>query len=566
MDRVSHRSRSVLALVAVVVLIGAACSPGASSSPSEEPSASSGGPSSEPSQGTAGGGELSIAVEGDVQSFDPAICYDTNCAPTIRMLYDQLVEYAPNSTELIPGLAEEMPTVSDDGLTYTFKLREGVMFIKGDGTPLREMVADDVVHSLIRVLDPSLTPTPSPVGAAFFSQIEGSGPVLDGTSKEASGLKAVDAHTVEIKITAANRAFLNVLAMGFGSIVPAELAGADTTAFSEDPVGTGAFFRSEYTKGEKAVFSRNESYWREGYPKLDKVEYRLVVDANTQLQQVQADQLDVMGNDIPVGEFTAVTTDPAYADQIIRVPLVATQFLIMDTSGPTVPLTNLKVRQAIAHAIDKDNILVVNNNRGVKAGCVFPPQFPTYRNSCDPYPYDVEAAKALMQESGFGSGFSTKLYTDTQDLSKAISESMIADLAEIGITAELVQQDFDVLIGTITTPHTAPLVFIGWFQDFPDSSDFYDPMFSCSANVPGGASFGWYCNEENDALAAKARSEPNEATRNQLYQQVEDALMADIPSVPLYNPDVVVLVTKRTIGNPFHPGYYIDLNEMDVTE
>ena len=79
---------------------------------------------------------------------------------------------------------------------------------------------------------------------------------------------------------------------------------------------------------------------------------------------------------------------------------------------------------------------------------------------------------------------------------------MVQDLSDIGIKVELVQQDFDVLIGTITTPHAAPLVFIGWFQDFPDPSDFYDPIFSCAANVPGGASYGWYCNKDADALAA----------------------------------------------------------------
>ena len=127
-----------------------------------------------------------------MQHLDPALAYDTTSWTVTRMLYDQLVMYAENSTELIPGLAEAMPTISADGLTYTFKLRPGVKFVKGDGTVLRDMTADDVVASLNRILDPNLKPSPSPVGPAFFSIIEGAQAVLDGKAKTASGLVAVD--------------------------------------------------------------------------------------------------------------------------------------------------------------------------------------------------------------------------------------------------------------------------------------------------------------------------------------------------------------------------------------
>ena len=143
---------------------------------------------------------------------------------------------------------------------------------------------------------------------------------------------------------------------------------------------------------------------------------------------------------------------------------------------------------------------------------------------------------------------------------------MIQDLAAIGITVELVQQDFDVLIGTITTPHAAPIVYLGWFQDFPDPSDFYDPIFSCAVNVPGGASYGWYCNEAADALADKARGEPDEQVRIQQYRDLQDLVMADVPSVPVNHPEMVILVSDRVIGNPFSASYQFDLNEVDVTE
>ena len=555
------------ALLVTIALVVVACGPSSSVAPTSAGPTQTApvGPSTEPTN-SAGGGSLSMAVEGDLQSLDPAICYDTNCGPLMHMLYDSLVAYEPNSAVLRPGLAEAMPDVSADGLTYTFKLRAGVTFTKNDGTPLRAITADDVVYSLNRVLDPSLTPTPSPVGGAFFAQIAGADKVLGGSSPAASGLKAIDASTVQITINAPNRAFLNVLAMSFGSVLPKELAGKDTTAFSAAPVGTGAFYLQSYVKGEKAVLQRNPQYWREGSPKVDTFEYRLGVDAITQLQQVQADQLDLMGNDIPAGSFTAILNDPAYKDQVIREALVATNFLVIDSSGPNAALANPKVRQAIAHAIDKDNVLRVNNDRGVKSGCILPPQMPAFDPACDPYPYNVDKAKALMKEAGYEAGFSTQVYSDTQDLSKAISESMIQDLSAIGIKAELVQQDFDILIGTITTPHTAPLTFIGWFQDFPDPSDFFDPIFTCAVNVAGAASFGWYCNPAADSLGDQARGEKDDTRRLGLYKQLFETVMKDVPSVPIFNPDVVILSSKRVIGNPFHPAYYFDLNEVDVTE
>lgn len=517
-----------------------------------------------PGTGAAGGGQLSMAVEGDLQSLDPAICYDSNCIPVVRALFDQLLVYEPNSTVLRPGLAADMPEVSADGLQYTFKLRPAT-FTKPDGTVLREVTADDVAYSLNRLLDQKLTPYPSPVGPAFFSLIAGADKVIDGSAQMASGLEVLDPSTIRITITEPNRAFLNILAMTFGSIVPKELAGTDTTAFSAAPVGSGAFYLESYAKGDKAVLKRNTAYWDPERPKVDSLEYRLLVDANTQLQQVQAGQLDVMGNDIPAGAYTATVNDPQLKDRVHRASLVATNFLIADSSGDT-PIANTKVRQAIAHAIDKENLIKVANGRGVIANCVFPPQVSAYDPACNPYAYDVEKAKALMADAGYADGFSTTIYTDTQDISKALSESVIQDLAAIGITADLVQQDFDVLVGTITTPHAAPLTYLGWFQDFPDPSDFYDPILSCAVNVPGGASYGWYCNEAADALAAKARGEADATARDQMYRDLQGMVMADVPSIPLTHPETVILVSDRVVGEPLGPSYVFDLIDLDAAE
>ncbi len=564
MARSQAMARYPLVLVGVLAIVANGCGGAISSASPGSPAASGATPAAaSPSAVAQTGGTLTMAVEGDIASLDPSQAYDTTSYPAIHMLFDSLLGYDAGTT-LEPGIAAEMPTVSGDGLTYTFKIRAGVKFVKSDGTALRDVTADDVVHSLNRILDPKLTPHPSPVGGAFFSLIAGGQDVVDGKVATASGLKAVDPLTVEIKLREPNRAFLNILAMSFGSIVPKELAGVDTTAFSAAPVGTGPFYLASYKKGELAVFKKNPFYWKTGLPKVDTVEYRLQIDPNTQLQQVQAGQLDIMGNDIPAGAFTATINDPAYKDQVVRNSQVATNYLSMDVSGPNKALADVRVRQAISYAIDKQNLIKVANGRGVQADCIFPPQMEAFDPTCKPYSFDVAKAKSLMKEAGYEQGFKTQLFTDTTDLSKALSEAIIQDLAGIGVKAELIQQDFNVLIGTVTTPHAAPLVYVGWFQDFPDPSDFLDPILSCAAAVPGGFNNAWYCNKAVDELSAKARAETDDAARLAQYRDVQKKIMADAPWVPTTHPDLVILRSKRTQGQILHPAWYIDLNTVSV--
>jgi ABC-type transport system substrate-binding protein len=191
---------------------------------------------------------------------------------------------------------------------------------------------------------------------------------------------------------------------------------------------------------------------------------------------------------------------------------------------------------------------------------------PGYDPNCKPYALDIDKAKALMAEAGV-TAFSTKVYTDTTDLSKALAEAIQQDLAKIGITVEIVQQEFSVLLGTISTMHQAPMVLIGWFQDFPDPSDFIDPILSCAASVPGGANAAWYCNESIDTLAAAALAEQDDATRITMYQDIQNKIMADAPWAPTTLSETVIVSSDRIGGgNPLHPVYPYDLRIVTVKE
>ena len=560
-----YRSPVLMSLVSLSLALAACGGQTASVAPSEGDPEQTDAPAGSVAPPAAGGEMLSIGFEGDIATLDPSQGYDVISWPAERLIFETLVTYG-DSTELVAGLAAEMPAVSEDGTTYTFTLREGVSFVLPDGTIHREMTADDVVFSLNRVLDPDLTPAPSPVSGSFFTLIEGAQAVIDGETEEASGIVAIDDLTVEITITQADVTFLNILALPFASVVPSDLATEDTEAFGAEPVGTGPYILESRTIGQSAVFAVNPHYWGEP-PANGGVEFRIGVDGNTAVQQVEANQLDIMGDPIPAGAITQLRENPDYEDRLTVFQQVAVSYLSIDTSDPDGgPLSELGVRQAMNHAIDKDNILQLMRGRGAVAHCIYPTELPGFNPDCMPYDYDVERATELLEEAGFGDGFETTLYTDPSEDSTAIAQAIQQDLAAIGIDIEIVLQEFDVLLGTITTPHEAPLVWIGWFQDFPDPSDFYDPILSCAAAVEGGANVSWYCNEENDALAAEAKGLQDPDERLAMYQELELQVMDDAPWVPVYFPAQDTFISDRVTNFAPHPVWFVDLAKYGIAD
>jgi oligopeptide transport system substrate-binding protein len=506
-------------------------------------------------------GTLSIAFASDIDSLDPAIGYDFVSWPAERLIYETLVTY-DDGTTLIPGLAEDLPQISDDGLTYTFTLRDGIDFVRR-GEIVREVTADDVVFSINRVLRPDLLPHPSPVSEAFFASIVGADAVLDGSAETAAGLKALDERTVEITLSAPDRTFINALAMPFGSVMPVE-AGYDATNSLADPVGTGPFYLESYTPGEIAIFRANPHYWGEPGPLVDTIEYRLLVPQDTQAQQVQAGELDINGDNLPTPAYLGIKDDPTYADRLKLQPQLQFSYLAMDTAADG-PLSDVRVRQAISHAIDRENQARISGGRDSVGTCLFPPELPGYDETCLAYPYDVDAARALMAEAGVD-GFSTQLYTDTAEQSVLAAESAAADLAEIGIDVEVILQDWDTLLGTISTPRAAPLVFIGWFADFPDPSNFIDPILSCASAVEGGANSSWWCDEAIDAAGAEARTITDLDEAIPIYRELQRQIMAQAPLVPLIYPSWTTLISDRVTGlESLHPLWTWELAKYGVT-
>jgi ABC-type transport system substrate-binding protein len=488
------------------------------------------------------GGEIVITYKDDVSTLDPAIGYDWQNWSMIKSLFDGLMDYEPGTTTLRPDLAESYE-ISDDGTTYTFRLRPGVKFHNG-----REMTAEDVKYSIERVVNPE---TQSP-GAGFFASIKGHEAMTSGEADALEGITVVDPQTIRFGLTRPDATFLHVMALNFAHVVPREAVEEHGADFGRNPVGTGAYRMTDWTLGQHLVFERNEDYWREGVPKLDKITFEVGQEPNVALLRLQRGEVDVLGDPIPPAQFLDVRQDPEWGPLIVEGGQLHTGYVTMNVNTP--PFDDARVRQAVNHAINKDRIVRIINNRAVPANQPLPPSMPAYDENYQGYAYDPERAKALLAEAGHADGFATELYAMNTDPNPRIAQAIQQDLAAIGIDAEiksLAQANVIEAGGN----GSAPMIWSGgmaWIADFPDPSNFYGPILGCGGAVQGGWNWAWYCNEDIDRRAAEADAiaDPAQAEqREEAWRSIFIDIMADAPWAPVFNEQRFTMRSPRMGGD-----------------
>ncbi len=489
------------------------------------------------------GGNMIVTYKDDVATLDPAIGYDWQNWSMIKSLFDGLMGYSPGTTELRNELASDY-TISEDGLTHSFTLKDGIKFHNG-----RVITAEDVKYSLDRVTNPE---TRSP-GAGFFGMIEGFDTWNAGEGDGLSGVKVIDDKTVEITLSRPDATFGHVMALNFASIVPKEAVEASGEDFGREPVGSGAFKLAEWSPGQRVVFERFDDYHRAGVPKLDQVTFEIGLEPTVALLRLQQGQADVPGDGIPPAQFLQVMNNPAQAENVVEGGQLHTGYITLNTQ--MAPFDNLAVRQAVNMAINKDRIIKIINGRAVPANQPLPPTMPGYADDYEGYAYDPEKAREMLVEAGFADGFETELYVMNVDPNPRIAQAIQQDLKEIGITAEIRSLAQANVIAAGGEADQAPMIWSGgmaWIADFPDPSNFYGPILGCGGAVQGGWNWAWYCNKELDARAAEADAmtgEENAEARLDAWRQIYLDVMADAPWVPVFNEQRFTLTSDRMAGD-----------------
>tara|TARA_R110002049_G_scaffold117332_2_gene270481 strand:+ start:57898 stop:59376 length:1479 start_codon:yes stop_codon:yes gene_type:complete len=318
---------------------------------------------------------------------------------------------------VVPGLAESWE-ISDDGLTYTFKLHDGVTF--HDGTT---MDAEDVKFSLDRI------------------NAEDSANAQKALYAAISEVNVIDPLTVEVKLSEPNGNMLFNLAWGDAVIVAPE----SIDNIKQTPVGTGAFKFDSWTQGDKIDISRNPDYWGEP-AKLETATFKFISDPTAAFASVMAEDVDVFIS------FPAPENIPQFeADPRFQVLVGSTEGeTILSTNNTRPPFDNVKVREAVAHAIDRQAIIDgAMFGFGTPIGTHFAPHNPAYVDLTGMSDYDPEKAKALLAEAGFADGFETTLHLPPPSYARRGGEIIAAQLAEVGIKAEITNVEWAQWLETV---------------------------------------------------------------------------------------------------------------------
>jgi peptide/nickel transport system substrate-binding protein/oligopeptide transport system substrate-binding protein len=490
------------------------------------------------------GGAVTVTFKDDLATLDPAVGYDWQNWSIIKSIFSGLMDYKPGTTELTPDLAEGY-TISDDGLTYTFTLRPNLKFHNG-----RAVTSADVKYSIERAVNPK---TNCP-GAGYFGTIKGYDDVAGGKATALSGVAIPDGKTIVFTLTRPDATFLHIMAINFAFVVPKEEVEKYGADFGHHPVGTGAFKFVEWKLGQKLVLARNKDYHIAGVPYLDQITFEFGQEPTVALLRLQKGEVDLLGDGIPPAQFLQITSDAANKALWVAGAQMNTDYVTMNVKVK--PFDNLKVREAVNMAINKDRVIQIINGRAKPANQVLPPSLPGYDTAHQGYAYDPAKAKALLAEAGYPDGFSTVLYATDTDPQPRIAQAIQQDLAGIGIKADIKSLSGAAVIEAGGTDGQAPMVWSGglaWIAHKPDPSDFYTVILGCAGAVKGGWNWSWYCNPDLDKRAAAADSMvavSAQAQRADAWKGIFNDVMKDAPWVPVMNEQRFTMHSARLLGDP----------------
>jgi len=493
------------------------------------------------------GGNLIMALGAqDPPSLDPALVSDVTSAFVTNQLFSGLVRLDEN-LEVQPALAQAWD-ISDDGRTYTFRLRPGARFAEG-----RPITAEDVRYSLERATDPALARVLP--AATYLNDIEGVTEKLGGEADEISGLRIVDDATVEITLVGPRSYFLSKLTHPSAFVVDrfdVEAGGADWT---QSPNASGPFEIENWQRNETMVLRRNENYFGD-LARLDRVTFLIGAAASNPLVLYEQDEIDIV--EVPSYALARVQDENnPLSEELVREPQLSLNFIGMNVTVP--PFDDPLVREAFTLLLDRQLIAEVTLNESVQpAYGILPPGIPGYNEDLPTTEANIERARELIAESGYGSaealppivayggGWTTTLREVARD--------------ELGIEIEVRgYESFGDYLNALDEQDFALFSF-GWIADYPDPENFLSVLFRTGS----GENMTDYANPEVDALLDEAAAAEDEARRYELYQEAEQRILEDTPLIPIYHDVQYTLVKPYVRGLHITPMGILDLSTVEL--
>ena len=519
-------------------------------------------------------------IGGDFKGFDPVDSGDVESADQVYRVYEGLLEYAylDRPYRAIPRLAEALPDISADGLTYTFKLRRGIRFQDDScfpGGKGRELVADDFVYSFKRLLDSKLQSQGYWIFADFVvgandwikKTAESSKPT--DYSQPVPGFVAIDPHTLQIRLTRPYPQLLWVLTMSYAFAVPHEAVEHYGDNFRNHPVGTGPFRLKQWRRNYRIEYERNPTFAGQLYPDtgepadreagllrdagkplplLDRIVEYDIREFYTSWQMFLAGQIFSSG--INKDYFERVITpqlglSPSLQKKHIRlykVPELATYYIGFNMNDPLVgqstdPVANLrhrKLRQAFATGVDIQKFIeVITNNRFQAGNTPIPPGVPGHTDKRYPYRFDTARAKQLLADAGYPDGRDAQGHPLRLTMimpgagstdARQEADFFVEQLRALGVDLTVQQLTFAEYLRREHDGETQ-IFWAGWVIDYPDAQNFLQLFYG--PNKSPGVNGTNYQNPEFDRLYEQILSMSDSPERTALYEKMADMVDDD---------------------------------------
>lgn len=490
------------------------------------------------------GGVLHVATAFNVRSLDPALAYDEGALPLEELLFARLVTFSSDG-QIEPDLARDVVS-SEDGLRYSFRLRDGLRF--HDGSELR---AADVKRSIERSLH-SKSGCPA---ASSYAMIRGFDAFHSGKAEHLEGVRVASEQEIEITLDQPDATFLPLMTLAFmAPVCPAAGPFADARN-QEKPCGAGPFRLEAWEPDEGVRLARFEAYHRPGLPYLDGIDWQLGVRWSTQRYAFEEGKLDYI-RELSGTDTALFRADPAWSERGRWVAKPSTQALFLNTE--LAPFNDRAMRRAAAFALDP-SVLERVSPTVIALDRVLPESIPGPERSTPMRRHSKDLALAEMARAGYpfdpvtgkgGYPREIELVTIPGTFEQQAAEIFQQQLARVGIRVRLRLVSYPTYLAEVARRRTVAMGTTGWTADFPDASNFFEPTLSSSSiQNEGSQNYAFFSSHELDRVLASAHREQNKARRFDLYAKAEALVRDEAPWIPTYGTRALVL------WHPYLRGY-----------
>lgn len=526
MSRAAGRRR--LCVTLACLLAGASLA-ACSSSPS-----SGGGPTQPGGQST--GGTVTAAISADPPSLDPAKGFDPTSWSFIHATFVSLLTFN-KANDVVPWGATSMPTVSKDGLTYTFTLRSGLKFT--DGEPVTAQAYADAIE---RILNPA---TKSQL-QAFYEIIKGADAFVKGQAKSVSGIDVLGTDKIRFTLTKPDRTFLDVMAIPNASAVPPNAIAKNSASFGLKPIGDGPYMVQSFTPGRQLTLVKNPSYYDASSVSVQKIAITIGLSPQTELLRVESGDTDVMMDNLDAASFLAVRGNQKYTSYLHHFTAIADNYVAMNMRKT--PFDNKLVREAAAYAVNSSQVLRAIAGMGSTLTQILAPGMPGYDPSVKPLAYDPAKAKSLLSQAGHANGaglptltfaVATGGFTAGQNVAQVVQQN----LQQVGFKVQLKVMAPGAFLSSLGK---YPLTMGIYGIDYPDPYDLIGSQFEC-AQIAAGNNWQYYCNHGVDkTLSSSLALSLNDAIP--VYRRLQTQILSDFPWIPLYYQTLYYMVNPKLTG------------------